>query len=324
MTQRNSMNDVAMLKVLQQAFHRLATCDARCWTPHFFQTHKGANGAISFDARQIAISPPEEWKRYLDSLEKDYVSGKKAFLKGGFSFREYDGSAPEEGTALHAECTDGVSGQIVCDFTKALVNADVERGGKDLKENGFTICGKSEEGLRTIFVSAHTPLAQLKNRFWLLHDATEYTPVDRPLLVLPKRIDALIVGDDAWFLTLQGTQLFAPDSICRKIAQEKISTMNGIKWIEGFDTFAKAAVTGYNPRRFLAFNAEKVTELADALKRKRIAKKFNISLKPSGKIDLSDPASANNFIKVVCDKAMVDPFNDGPMEVSGAKKWNVR
>ena len=325
MNRHNSKNEDAILSTLQLSFNHLVADDRSYWTPHLFQTQKTPDGTISFDARQINISPQEEWKRYLVGLEKDYVSGKKAILREGFSFREYDGSAPEEGTAFHCKCSNSIIGQTVHAFAQSIANADVERGSKNMTENGFVICGKTKEGSRILFVSAHTPLVQINNRFWLLYDKTQYRPVkEKQLLTLPKKIDALIVGEDVWFLTLQGTQLFAPDSICKNVAQDRVSGMKGVKWIEGFDTFADVAIKGFNPRRFLAFNAGKVIELGDGAKRKRIAKKFSLPLKPSGNIDLSNPISANAFIKIICNKAMVDPFNEGPMEVSGAKEWNGR
>ena len=322
MSKRSSQSDNEMRKPLREAFQRLSTEDCRYWVPYLFQVVKDSE-QICFDARQITIEQ-DEWKKYLEGIEKDYVGGRKPFLGEGFSFREYDGSAPDEGMALHAKCADEAVGLTVMSFLKSIDCADAEHGGRDLNENGLAICGQSDEGLRTIFVSGHSPFMAIKNRFWLLHGKTEYTLMKEKLLVLPKKMDAVVVGDDIWFLTLQGAQLFAPESICRKIAQDRVESMKGLSWIEGFSTLESEAVKGFNPRRFLAFNGDKVADLAIQAKRKDIARKFHIDLTKAEKINLTNPISANNFIKVICDKAMVDPFNDDPMEVSGAKEWKVR
>lgn len=292
--------------------------DSRHWTPCLFRVDKEP---ISFDVREISVAQ-DGWKAYLESIVKDYAGDKKPILGEGFSFREYDGSALEEGIAFHANVSDESVGTAAESFLKAAFGADVERGGAHFHDNGFAIRGRSKSEDNIVFVSVRSPSVQLKNRFWLLYDRTEYKPVDRRLLVLPKRIDAVFSESEVWFLTLPGAQMFAPESICRTIARKRIAGMKELRWIEGFGVLEIEATKGYNPRRFLAFNEGKVKELDDPSKRKVIARKFRIGLTKAGKVDLSDPVSANKFIKVVCDKAMVDPFDEAPMEVSGAKQWS--
>ena len=319
MKKKSLVRDDEMLSRLHGVFRRLTTTDSRHWTPCLFRVDKEP---ISFDVREISVEQ-DGWKAYLESIEKDYVGDKKPILGEGFSFREYDGSAPEEGVAFHARMSDEPVGTAAGLFLKLAFGADVERGGEDFHDNGFAIRGRTESRDNIVFVSVRPPSVQLKNRFWLLYDRTEYKPVDRRLLALPKRIDAVFSGTEVWFLTLQGTQMFAPESICRTIARKRIAGMKELRWIEGFGVLEREATKGYNPRRFLAFNEGKVAELDVPSKRKAIARKFKIGLTKAGNVNLSDPVSANKFIKIVCDKAMVDPFDDAPMEVSGAKKWSA-
>ena len=44
-------------------------------------------------------------------------------------------------------------------------------------------------------------------------------------------------------------------------------------------------------------------------------------LRKHGKIDTSQEGVSEKVVKILCDKGMVDPFEDIAMEVSSAKKW---
>ena len=51
-----------------------------------------------------------------------------------------------------------------------------------------------------------------------------------------------------------------------------------------------------------------------------MAKKFNIPL-DGDKFDTTNPDASDKLVKLLCDRGMVDPFDDNPMEVAGSKKW---
>ena len=51
-----------------------------------------------------------------------------------------------------------------------------------------------------------------------------------------------------------------------------------------------------------------------------MAKKFNIPL-DGDKFDTTQQSAAEKIVKLLCDRGMVDPFDDNPMEVAGSKKW---
>ena len=60
--------------------------------------------------------------------------------------------------------------------------------------------------------------------------------------------------------------------------------------------------------------------LGKASVRKKISKKFNIPL-AGDKFDVRQPDAADKLVKLLCDRGMLDPFDDIPMEVSSSKKW---
>ena len=70
----------------------------------------------------------------------------------------------------------------------------------------------------------------------------------------------------------------------------------------------------------MAFNDGHLKKLKKPSDRKKIAKKFGIPL-DGDKFDMLKEGSADKLVKVLCDRGMVDPFDDNPMEVAGSKKW---
>lgn len=84
----------------------------------------------------------------------------------------------------------------------------------------------------------------------------------------------------------------------------------------------KKATTGHNPRKFVSFNDHYLNKLTNVKNRKKIAKKFNIKLTDDSNLfDASEEGVPDKIVKLLCQKGMVDPFDDSPMEVSGTRKW---
>lgn len=54
--------------------------------------------------------------------------------------------------------------------------------------------------------------------------------------------------------------------------------------------------------------------------RRRLAEKFGLPLL-EGKFDTTQNGVSEKLVKLLCNKGMVDPFDDLPMEVSSPRKW---
>lgn len=51
-----------------------------------------------------------------------------------------------------------------------------------------------------------------------------------------------------------------------------------------------------------------------------MARKFNIPL-DGDKFDTTQDDAVDKIVKLLCDRVMVNPFDEYPMEVAGSKKW---
>lgn len=104
------------------------------------------------------------------------------------------------------------------------------------------------------------------------------------------------------------------------VCREKLDDVGSCDIVNDFDSFKKVAAKGHNPRKFLAFNDEFLQQLTTVKNRQRIAKKFNIPM-IKDRFDSSCPETSDKLIKILCNRGMVDPFGNDPVEVAGSKKW---
>ena len=55
---------------------------------------------------------------------------------------------------------------------------------------------------------------------------------------------------------------------------------------------------------------------------RRLHQKFKIKLTDNRNLfEASEEGVPDKIVKLLCQKGMVDPFDDSPMEVSGTRKW---
>lgn len=55
-------------------------------------------------------------------------------------------------------------------------------------------------------------------------------------------------------------------------------------------------------------------------KRKKLANMFDLKLR-GNEIDTNDEKTSARLVKFLCNKAMLDPLDDSPVEVAAAKSW---
>ena len=106
----------------------------------------------------------------------------------------------------------------------------------------------------------------------------------------------------------------------KKICQEKVEVIKDIGIVTDIEAFIGVAISGHNPRKFISFNNERIESLKDDKMKSIISKQFRIPL-IDGKFDTSNNDASEKLIKLLCGKGKIDPFNNKPVEVAGAKEW---
>lgn len=147
-----------------------------------------------------------------------------------------------------------------------------------------------------------------------------FQEISDKVLSLRPTIDIVIFDGYVYMLTLAGENLFNMERSYKAICTTKISSIKDCNILTDFEAFSAVAGSGHNPRKFVSFNDSHLQKLKNANTRKKMAKKFNISL-DGDKFDSKKADTSDKLVKLLCDRGMVDPFDDNPMEVAGSKQW---
>ena len=129
------------------------------------------------------------------------------------------------------------------------------------------------------------------------------------MLNLRQNIDVVIIDNMIYLLTLTGEKLFNMERSYRAICVVKTEDICDSGIISNVESFKNIATSGHNPRRFVAFNQQRYDAMKDAALRRRMAAIFQLTL------------DSEKLIKVLCNKGMVDPFGNVPVEVSAVSRW---
>ena len=130
----------------------------------------------------------------------------------------------------------------------------------------------------------------------------------------------IIIDDTAYMLSMAGEKLFNIERAYKGICLQKVAAVEKMRIVTDFELFRTCASSGHNPRRFVAFNDEHLKKLENSDDRRRLAEKFGLPLL-EGKFDTTQNGVSEKLVKLLCNKGMVDPFDDLPMEVSSPRKW---
>ena len=111
---------------------------------------------------------------------------------------------------------------------------------------------------------------------------------------------------------------------CRELRapEDKIEEIISSGIVSDESMFRQYGASGHNPRRFVSFDENRLRKIKDdAGFRNRMAGKFGIIQTPEGIFASSDSENVNRIVKFLCKKGMIDPVNDDPVEVEGARQW---
>ena len=169
-----------------------------------------------------------------------------------------------------------------------------------------------------ILISMQKPITSLKHKF--LHSNGMFTEIPSKVLSLHTTIDVVIINNTVYMLTLSGENLFNMERAYKATCAAKLIEIDRCNIVNNFEAFSTAAKSGHNPRKFVSFNDAHLQKLKHARSRVKMAKKFNIPM-DGDFFDTTNPNDIDKIIKLLCNRGMVDPFDDNPMEVASSKKW---
>lgn len=274
------------------------------------------NGVVK--ASVFSLSLGDGYAEYLKTVSENCIRA----LDNVEEVRKYDGEYIQ-----HILWWSEIKSQEVSRIWDALSNAkqiaEKEWLGnyKSLSCKGVTLQFAYKEK-KIEFIFNAPPFKQLKGAvFTLVGNKFKFTN-DR-ILALPLEADAIRVDERIYFLTERGVRMFESPEDSAKRSREVIDKILNLGFVSDPENFAKYASDVYNRRLLRKFEeeeADRLKLLADKAKGKKIREKFG--LKIDGKqLTSTTKEDVDRVVKLVCQRGMLNPFDDAPMEVHSPSPW---
>lgn len=303
---------------IKSIFENVAICEA--WSLQLLQIKNSKKNGTTYCGREITLSPEGTLTKFLSEISVRYCSQEKGLEKMFESVTDYDGSTVDK-TIYKLTTSNGLISKEYLDLTKAIGNPDSEVNPLEFSAQAYILKGViSIDGkeLSVKLISMQNPVTSLKHKF--LHSNGTFKEISDKVISLRTTIDVVIVDETVYMLTLAGEKLFNMERAYKAVCEKQITNIIDSNIINDAEAFRSVASCGHNPRKFISFNDSHLQKLKNANSRKRMSKKFNIPL-AGDKFDMNQQGAADKLVKLLCDRGMVDPFDDNPMEVSSSKKW---
>lgn len=303
---------------IKSIFENVATCEA--WSLQLLQIKNSKRNGTTYCGREITLSPEGTLTNFLSEISDRYCSQEKGLEKMFESVTDYDGSTVDK--TIYKLTTDNelISTEYPA-LIEAIGNPDSEVDPLEFSAQAYILKGVISiigEELSIKLISMQNPVTSLKHKF--LRANGTFTEISDKVISLRTAIDVVIVDETVYMLTLAGENLFNMERAYKSVCEKQITNITDSNIINDAEAFSSVASCGHNPRKFVSFNESHLQKLKNANSRKKISKKFNIPL-DGDKFDMNQPEAADKLVKLLCDRGMVDPFDDNPMEVSSSKKW---
>lgn len=269
-------------------------------------------------AREIEIQPEEELAAFITSICKKYSKD----LSLAEVVDDYKGDIVK-GTIYKLPVNDELILACYKTLDATVANPSTEGDVVMGEWNALLIKGSitcDDEVQELKLISMKSPISVLTNRY-IGAGKGKFKKIKKPILTLNKNLDAVIINGTFYMLTMQAENLFNMERSYKLRCCAKVEEVVELGILSNGDAFKDMATKGQNPRRFVSFNQSRLDAIKNINSRKKYMKMFNIKMR-RGKIDTDDIKSSERLVKFLCDKAMLDPIDEGPREVSAAKVWS--
>lgn len=303
---------------LNKIFAAIPNCTD--WSIQLLKIKSSKREGTSYIGREIQFTPASKLNEFISEISSRYTNDNNGVLKSFLDITEYDGSTIDK-TVYTLSVNDELVQSEYNNLITAIATPDSEIDPLKFKSQAYLLKGIvniDSDDYPVKLVSMQNPITVLNHKFWMQNG--KFQEISDKVLSLRPTIDIVIFDDCIYMLTLAGENLFNMERSYKAICTTKISTIKECDILTDFDAFSAIAGSGHNPRKFVSFNDAHLQKLKNANTRKKMAKKFNISL-VGDKFDSTKSDTSDKLVKLLCDRGMVGPFDDNPMEVAGSKQW---
>lgn len=306
------------LDKMKAVFTALPNCKA--WSLQLLKINTSKQNGTSYIGREITLAPEGSLTSFVNEISDRYINESKGVLDTYHNIMEYDGSTVDK-VIYSLSKTNALITDEYNTLMEAIANPDTELDPLGFKASAYVLRGIiciDNEDKAIKLISVQNPVTSLKHKF--LRANGTFTEITDKVISLRTSIDVIIIDDIVYMLTLAGENLFNMERAYKAACAGKLEEIEHCSIVTDFAAFSTVAGSGHNPRKFVSFNDSHLQKLKNSRSRAKMAKKFNIPM--SGDLfDTTQPGATDKIVKLLCDRGMVDPFDDNPMEVAGSKKW---
>lgn len=280
------------------------------------------NSEYVCNTHNIVVTTKNTLIDFVSDLSKTYTDN-HGKIDSYQTVQPYDGSA--EGTLIYQiAVTDALVSEAYNKILLAINNPDV--GGNPLEFNANTyvlrgnvvIDGDNKE--ITLFTIIN-PFRTLKHAWSWTGEAFKSVP-GKLLALRSHHVDVLLYDGCLYFFNMNGEKLFDMERAYKQICDKKIDEVLDAQLVNDEDCFRQYASSGFNPRKFVSYNKNRVDKLkSDKAFHDLVVKKFGVTCDSNGAFDSTDKKNVNRLVKFICGKGMIDPTDEKPVEVDGSRAW---
>ncbi|MBP3748404.1 MAG: DUF4868 domain-containing protein [Ruminobacter sp.] len=294
-----------------------ALSSSKAWSLQLLGIKTSKCNGTSYIGREITLSPKGRLTKFVEEISDYYINESKGVLLSYSDVRDYDGSTVDKLIYRLSK-----SDKLIASEYETLIDEisfpDVEINPLEFKAQAYVLKGKINDDRPVILISMHNPVTTLKHKFWSVNGSFEEIP--NKVINLRTSIDVVIMDDTVYMLTLAGENLFNMERAYRNICEAKVKEIEDLNIVNNFKAFSSAAKKGQNPRKFVSFNDAHLQKLKDPANRIKMGGIFKIRMEED-LFDTSDSENSDKIVKLICNRGMLDPFDENPMEVDGSKIW---
>lgn len=306
---------------LKTVFNILASgCNVE-WSIQLLKISNSKSDTTSYATRRILLEPNEKLSEIVFNIANKYFNVNEGIFYKYTAVNDYDGGADSLVIYKLSQNNDMIASSYK-NLIEAIASPDVESNVKNYN-SAYIIKGQipiDEKLISVKLISMRKPIIRLKHRFFSI-DKASYKEISEDVLHLIISTDVIIIDGDIYFFTLSGENLFNMPRAYKKICEKDIEVIKCADIISNFEKFETVAQSKHNPRKFVAFNEEALNILKNINTRQRISRQFDIRLDNNNKFDTSIDGTAEKLIKILCQRAMLDPLRKTAYEVTGATQW---
>lgn len=303
---------------IKSIFRAVNTCEA--WSLQLLKITNSKRNGTGYLTREIILAPEGRLFSFISEVSERYIDAQKGEINKYNDVRNYDGTMIDKTVYVLDK-----DSELVCDefqlLLGAIANPDVEIDPLAMNAQAYIINGMitlNDVQCAVKFVSMQKPVTNLKHKFMRANGT--FTEIDDKVISLKSTVDVIIFENKIYMLTLAGENLFNMERAYKAICSSKIEDVKEANIISDENVFENVASTGHNPRKFVGFSETRLEKLKNANTRKKVSKQFEIPLN-GNEFDTSTPEVAERLVKILCNRGMMDPFEDNAVEVDGSKKW---